>query len=187
MGAALQPGSFSPMMAAEESMKRILLVSDTHGQADIPAIAKLAAACDLVIHLGDGFTDGTRLTLLQATPVIQLHGNVDAPLEVIPEKQIMIEGWPIFLTHGHPYRVKSGLDALARHTRELGCRVAFFGHVHRRVDEERDGVLLYCPSSPAYTQDGSVPAVALVKVTPGALEREWVPVSRLTGPADQRS
>lgn len=159
-------------------MQRILVVSDTHGRTDMGAIARLAAHVEHVVHLGDGFNDGTQLTILLDRPVVQVQGNVDAPLDLLPEKLMMVEGWPILLTHGHHYRVKQGLDLLVRRAQAQEARAVLFGHIHQRVAETRDGVWLFCPSSPAYTSDGTSPAVGLLRVTRERIEHEWVPVAR---------
>lgn len=160
-------------------MKRLLVVSDTHGRADLAAIARLAAGCDLVVHLGDGFVDGQRLQVMQATPVIQVLGNADLPLDVVPEKRIELEGWPILLTHGHLHGVKRSLVDLVGHTDDMACRLVLFGHLHRPLYEDSGRVKAFCPSSAAYTYDASRPSVGLLELHPGEIRPAWLPV----GPA----
>lgn len=153
---------------------RLLVVSDTHGKAPLGVIAKLAAACDRVVHLGDGFDDGQKLSLMQPTPVIQVLGNSDLPLSVVPEKIIEIEGWTLLLTHGHRYGVKSSLVKLVAHAEEMGANLALFGHIHRRVWEDAGGVKAFCPSSAAYNYDGTPPSVGILDLTPGQIRHEWI-------------
>ncbi len=153
---------------------RLLVVSDTHGKAPLGLIADLAAASDLVVHLGDGFNDGQKLILMQPTPVIQVLGNSDLPLSVVPEKIIEIEGWTILLTHGHLYGVKQSLAGLVDHAEALGANLALFGHVHRRCWEDEGRVKVFCPSSASYNVDGTQPAVGLLELGPGTIKHSWV-------------
>lgn len=155
-------------------MKRALVVSDTHGKADLIAIAKLARDCDMVFHLGDGFADGQKLTVMQPHPVIQVLGNADLPLIVVPEKQIEVEGWTVLLTHGHRYGVKRNLVELVGHADEQGADLVLFGHVHKPVYEEAGRVKAFCPSSAAYTYDGSSPSVGLVEFQPDQILTGWI-------------
>jgi len=153
---------------------RLLVVSDTHGEAPLSTIAQLAAECDLVVHLGDGFSDGQKLGLMQPTPVIQVLGNSDLPLSVVPEKIIEIEGWTIFLTHGHLYGVKRSLVDLIGQAEAMDANLVLFGHVHRRVWEDAGRIKAFCPSSAAYSYDGTPPSVGVLELKPGELRYEWI-------------
>lgn len=153
---------------------RLLVVSDTHGEAPLPQIAKLAEACDLVIHLGDGFSDGQKLVLMQANPVIQVLGNADLPLSVVPEKIIELEGWSVLLTHGHLYGVKRSLVDLIAHAEQMDANLVLFGHVHRRVWEDAGRIKAFCPSSAAYSYDGTPPSVGILELEPGQIRYEWI-------------
>lgn len=153
---------------------RLLVVSDTHGKAPLGLIANLAAACDRVVHLGDGFDDGQKLALMQPTPVIQVLGNSDLPLSVVPEKILEIAGWTILLTHGHRYGVKTSLVKLVDHADAMGANLALFGHIHRRRWEDAGKVKAFCPSSAAYNYDGTPPSVGILDLEPGVIRHEWV-------------
>lgn len=155
---------------------RLLVVSDTHGEAPLLKIAQLAAACDLVVHLGDGFSDGQKLALMQPRPVIQVLGNSDLPLSVVPEKVIEVESWTILLTHGHRYGVKRSLVDLISKAEEMEVDLVLFGHVHRRVWEDAGRIKAFCPSSAAYSYDGTPPSVGLLELQPGEIRYEWLAV-----------
>lgn len=157
-------------------MTRLLVVSDTHGKANLRSIAALAQGCDMVVHLGDGFKDGQVLSLLQPAPVIQVLGNSDLPLEVVPEKLIELDGWSIYLTHGHLQGVKHGYEQLVGIAENQGCQLALFGHIHRRVYEDHDGVKLFCPGSAAYNYDGTPPGVGLIEFHAGEIRPAWLPL-----------
>lgn len=153
---------------------RLLVVSDTHGQAPLPLIADLARDCDLMVHLGDGFNDGQKLSLMQPTPIIQVLGNSDLPLSVVPEKLIELEGWTVLLTHGHRYGVKRSLVDLIGHADEQGAQLVLFGHVHRRHWETAGRVKAFCPSSAAYNYDGTPPSVGILEITKRRITHGWV-------------
>lgn len=158
---------------------RVLVVSDTHNRADLRRIAELARDCEVVLHLGDGWTDGQRLMLLTDRPVIQVSGNADFPLEVVPEKQIEIAGWPIYLTHGHLYGVKRDLGDVIARARHLGCRLALFGHAHRPIWHLEGNLSAFCPSSAAYTYDGSGTAIGLLELSRTQVLPAWIPIEPL--------
>lgn len=158
-------------------MKRLLVVSDTHGRADLKAIARLAKGCDLIVHLGDGFVDGQRLQSLQDAPVIQVLGNADLPLTVVPEKRIELEDWSILLTHGHLHGVKRDREDLLDYAAAMDCQLVLFGHLHRPLYEDKGPIRAFCPSSAAYTYDDSVPSVGLLELSPGEILPAWLPVT----------
>jgi putative phosphoesterase len=158
-----------------------LVVSDTHGRADLMAIARLSEGCDLIVHLGDGFKDGQQLALMQRVPIVQVLGNNDLPLDVVPEKQIAIEGWNILLTHGHRHGVKHGLVKLVGYADDLGCRLVLFGHVHRRVFQDAGRVLAFCPASAAHNYDGTPPSVGLIDLWPERMDHRWISLDALRG------
>ncbi|HEY9898754.1 MAG TPA: YfcE family phosphodiesterase [Pantanalinema sp.] len=157
-------------------MKRLLVVSDTHGRANLQAIARLAEGCDLVVHLGDGFKDGQQLALLQPVPIVQVLGNNDLPLDVVPEKQLDIEGWSILLTHGHRHGVKRDLVKLVGYADDLDCRLVLFGHIHKRAFQDAGRVRAFCPSSAAYNYDGTPPSVGRLDLWPDRIEHRWIPI-----------
>lgn len=158
-------------------MKRVLVVSDTHGQADLIAIARIAKDCDMVLHLGDGFADGQKLSVMQPAPVIQVLGNADLPLLIVPEKMLEIEGWNVMITHGHRYRVKRDLVELIGHADDMEADLVLFGHLHKRAYEEAGRVKAFCPSSAAYTYDGSPPSVGVLEFHPAEIKTSWIEVS----------
>ena len=74
------------------------------------------------------------------------RGNCDF-FPALPEGELEAEGVKIFFCHGLKYRVKSDLSELAREAKRRGCRVALYGHTHRALICEEEGVLLVNPGS----------------------------------------
>ena len=132
-------------------MKRIGIVSDSHGMRGLleQALIKLEAESplDALIHCGDGGRDVQFLAgnILQTVIV---RGNCDGWSDQFEDEMLVnIGGVNIFVTHGHRYGVKSGLDALANAAVSKCAQVACFGHTHKPFCEYRDGVLLINPGT----------------------------------------
>lgn len=136
-------------------MKRIGIVSDTHGDRGHleQALLKLEAAgrLDALIHCGDGACDLRYLggSILQTAVV---YGNCDgSAAELARDMLLDMDGVRIYITHGHYYNVKRGLDLLAEAAAAKGAQVACYGHTHKAVCEYRAGVLLLNPGACVYT------------------------------------
>ena len=132
-------------------MKRIGIVSDSHGMRGMleQSLIKLEAGgpLDALIDCGDGGSDAKYLAgnILQTVIV---RGNCDGwGCDYEDDMLVNIGGVNIFVTHGHRYGVKSGLDTLASAAAAKGAQVACFGHTHKPFCEYRDGVLLINPGT----------------------------------------
>ncbi|MEX0813845.1 MAG: metallophosphoesterase family protein [Chitinophagales bacterium] len=94
-------------------MKKILLLSDTHGFLD-PALEKYIKAADEVWHAGDIGTNEVTDQLKKWNILRAVYGNIDGKelrLE-FPKNQIFeLEGVKIFMTHigGYPSRYAPGI------------------------------------------------------------------------------
>lgn len=136
-------------------MKRIGIVSDTHGDCGHleMALMKMEAEgrLDAVIHCGDGARDAQRvLQSIMQMPVVA--GNCDGWATDLPEDLLIsFHGVKVFITHGHRYMVKSGMDMLAETAAAKDAQIACFGHTHRAFQEYRNGVLLLNPGACVYT------------------------------------
>ncbi|WP_108246459.1 metallophosphoesterase family protein [Muricauda brasiliensis] len=89
-------------------MKKILLLSDTHGHMD-PTILKYAAQADEVWHAGDIGSLSVTDELEALKPVRGVHGNIDDRViqKEFPENnRFMCEGVDVWITHigGYPNR-----------------------------------------------------------------------------------
>lgn len=153
---------------------RVLVVSDSHGHPRLSELISIATICDLVIHLGDGFDDAQKLMTVCPVPVVQVTGNHDYPLVMIPEKMIALDRLETLLTHGHVYRAKRGIDLLAGRAQALGANLVLYGHLHRKRYDLLDGIHLFCPGSCAYNYDGTPPSVGVLTIADRAVTPSWV-------------
>lgn len=135
-------------------MKRIIVVSDTHGNAKgVEKMLPLIEENHYFIHLGDGISD-LRAALEKADKKTYFcRGNCDFFASVPDEGELEVEGVKIFYCHGHKYGVKSGLGVLAREAKKRGCAVALYGHTHIAKITEIDGVTLINPGSMRFSFD----------------------------------
>lgn len=111
-------------------MKKLVVLSDTHGNADaLQKIADVLDTADLIIHLGDGAGEVSRLMGEYGDKVISVTGNCDA-FGVQEESTFEVEKVRFFACHGHKYGVKQGLTRLSYRAEEVGASVALYGHTH---------------------------------------------------------
>ena len=97
-------------------MKRIGLLSDTHGYLD-SKLKKHLDYCDEIWHAGDIGNLGVTDTLASWKPVRAVHGNIDGDkVRVVhPESQIFeLEGVKVLMTHigGYPGRYNARVKSL---------------------------------------------------------------------------
>lgn len=128
---------------------KILVFSDSHDNPKYLAAAlrEHKGTVDLAIHLGDGLSDMRRVgDLLEGVATATVIGNGEQFFErrlwadVPDETVISPDGVRILCCHGHKYRVKFGLSALADRADEIGADLVLFGHTHNAFDGwERSG------------------------------------------------
>ena len=119
-------------------MKRVIVLSDTHGLLRPEVLAYLTQA-DEVIHGGDINTQAIVDKLSEYAPLHIVRGNNDKDwAEDLPHSlTFTIEGVRFFLVHTKK-AVPPDLS---------GVNVVIYGHSHKYACEERDGVLWLNPGS----------------------------------------
>ncbi len=132
-------------------MKKILVISDTHGsRKGIEKLKPLIAENDYVIHLGDGAGDMREITGLYPDKVYLCAGNCDFFSPLPDEGVLEVEHLKILYCHGHKYGVKRGLASLLNEAKRRGCDIVLYGHTHDSAITEIDGVTLINPGSARY-------------------------------------
>ena len=140
-------------------MKRIDIISDTHGRLSRSLLTELAGA-DLIIHAGDLTSEADWEKLQTIAPVEGVLGNNDTyyynyepPLERL--NTFVYEGLTFAVSH---YREDLPL-------REVD--VAVCGHTHRAVISEVGKCLVVNPGSPTFPRGGRGPSMARLTVAGG--------------------
>lgn len=121
-------------------IRKILIFSDSHNESKYMNKAfEMNSDADMIIHLGDGAADLTKnLPIDYKKPLVLIEGNgeyygwVGVDRRYRPKKSEMIEfeGKKIFMTHGHLYDVKYGLERIAARAYCDGADIVLFGHTH---------------------------------------------------------
>lgn len=128
-----------------------LIISDSHGDRNsIIEVLKRTAKVDMVIHLGDICGDERFLLDNAGCTVHMIAGNNDYYSDLDKEKEIVLCGKKVFLTHGHRYGIDYSLDSLAQEAKVRQADIVMFGHIHIPVIEKCDGITMVNPGSLAY-------------------------------------
>jgi putative phosphoesterase len=161
---------------------KILVFSDTHGQTEKmrEIIFSNKADTDLVIHLGDCFTDMTEIRDdFPEIAFLCVAGNCDRffsndfPLFNL----ITLEGVTLFFAHGHQYAVQSSLSSLVFAAKSKNASVALFGHTHVPFCEECDGITLFNPGSLELPRDGDAGSYGIINVKDGRADFKIIRVA----------
>lgn len=149
---------------------KIGIISDTHGDMhSARQVLSKMGKIDKVIHLGDYYEDGLRLKEIFNGEMWIVKGNCDGSAKGQEEMVIEIENKKIFLTHGHRYDVKLGLERLYFRALELGCQVALYGHTHISINISKPDLLILNPGSPSLPRGGSKASFGLIEIERGRL------------------
>ena len=131
-------------------MKKILLLSDTHGHLD-ERILKYAAEADELWHAGDIGTTAVSDSLKKVKPLKAVFGNIDGA-EVRKEfplnKRFMCEEVDVWITHigGYPGRYS---PAVKEEIKANPPRIFISGHSHilKVMNDKKLGVLHMNPGA----------------------------------------
>ena len=135
-------------------MKRIIVISDTHGSMKgVEKLLPLIEENDIVVHLGDGFGEARKLLGSYPDKAYICAGNCDFSVSFPSEGILEVEKLRVLYCHGHQYGVKSGLTQLAFEAKRRGCDIALYGHTHIPNIKEIYGVILINPGSAKYPVD----------------------------------
>ena len=150
---------------------KILVFSDTHGRTEKAVeIYHSLEQIDLIVHLGDLWTDAKRIKDLINAPLICVKGNMDGSFDRNGYHILDTEFGKIFMAHGHMENVKQGLDHIMYKAESLDCRAAFFGHTHVPLFHQTEGLYLHKPGSLSLPVGGRKGSYAVATVTEGHLD-----------------
>ena len=130
-------------------MKKVLVLSDSHGDVDAMERAAVRERPDLILHLGDLCRDFDELRRrLPMTQAMQnVCGNCDGFTEVPDQRVLLVEGKRILMMHGHRYEVKLGYSRAMWAAREAEADILLCGHTHIALDRDLMGFHLMNPGS----------------------------------------
>ena len=128
-------------MRRERRVKKVGVISDTHGLLRLEAITALQGS-DFIIHAGDIGKPEIIESLSEIAPVTVVHGNIDKGelKDLYPENEVLkVEEAYIYVLH---IKEELDLDPVAAE-----FQVVVTGHTHRPKIEEKSGVLFLNPGS----------------------------------------
>ena len=117
------------------------VISDTHGWLRDEAVAALQG-CEMILHAGDIGKPEILERLQEIAPVMAVRGNVDegAWARELPLRRIVQVGDARVLLLHDVARLRIDPEA-------EGLQAVVFGHSHRPLVEERNGVLFLNPGA----------------------------------------
>lgn len=148
---------------------RIGITGDTHRKVQaIRQIVRMAPPVEMWLHTGDHAADANLLHSLSGLPVTSVTGNCDYVREAFrPDELLELEGFHIWLTHGHKYIDRHEAADMAWWARQLGADIAVYGHTHVPKNEYYGDTLLLNPGSPCRPRGGSQPCFAVLTLNAG--------------------
>ena len=131
---------------------RILVASDTHGRCDaLRRALEQQPQARHIVFLGDCLRDAQAVSPdFDDRQWHLVRGNNDwwSGQDSAPDADLLcVNGCRLFLTHGHLYRVKWGLEDAMQAARERQAQVLLFGHTHVPLVDYQDGLHLLNPGS----------------------------------------
>lgn len=147
---------------------KILLVSDTHGRdLNLESVLEEEQP-DFLCHMGDLEGSEDYIREIAQCPVAMVSGNNDFWTDLSAELTFELEGFRIFMTHGHAYYVNMGLDRLRYAGYEKGADIVLFGHTHQPVLWADEVLFIANPGSLSYPrQPGRNPSYMILTLEKG--------------------
>lgn len=146
---------------------KIAILSDTHGLLRPQVVAHLKNA-DAILHGGDINRQSIVDELRQYAPLYIVRGNNDKEwAEAIPHDLTVTLGGVTF------YMVHNKKEAAAGLT---GVDVVVFGHSHRYLQEDKDGVLWLNPGSCGPRRFHQEITMMMAEVTDGKITVEKITI-----------
>ena len=139
---------------------KLVIFSDAHGYKEIvQRILDFNSDADYFISLGDS---ELQLDYLVENDIIPIKGNYPRDAGLVYEKDLVIEGKKIFLTHGHKYNVHKGLKKLVKNCISKDCNIALYGHTHIASNVKIGPVIFANPGSCARSRNELPPTYLIL-------------------------
>ena len=155
---------------------RIGLVSDSHGNLrDLKQAVEKMGAVEAVFHMGDCIEDARLMRQWLSVPVFAVNGNMDyGDKEGHGQIVTEIAGKKFLITHGDRDHVKSTYTGLFYRGQSLGVDAICFGHTHKPLILEEQGILMMNPGSVALPYGNGRKTFGIITIEAGKLKGEIV-------------
>lgn len=145
---------------------KILIVSDTHRyNTNYLKVVEKTGPFDMVIHCGD--VEGSELLISEAAgcPVEMVQGNNDFFSSLPKEKEFMLGGYKVWLTHGHNYYIAMNSEVIKQEARMREVDIVMCGHTHKPMVDIGKDVTLVNPGSISYPrQENRRPSYIIMEI-----------------------
>ena len=149
---------------------KLFVISDTHGRIDKAVeIYKTLQDIDMIVHLGDFWSDAQKLKDQLNVPMISVKGNMDGSFAKDGHHILETDFGKIFIAHGHMESVKQNLQNIMYKAESLECRAVFFGHTHIPMFQQVEGMYLLNPGSLTLPVGGRKGSYAVAAITENSL------------------
>ena len=147
---------------------KLAILSDTHGLLR-PQVVEHLKTADAILHGGDINKPAIVEQLQQHAPLYIVRGNNDKEwAEDIPhDLTVTLEGVTIFMVHNKK-EVPADLS---------GVDVVVFGHSHKYVQEEKDGILWLNPGSCGPRRFHQEITMMMAEIEDGDIQVEKIEIS----------
>jgi putative phosphoesterase len=141
-------------------MPRYGIISDTHNFFDtqIPALFR---GVDHIFHAGDVGARSLLVKLQKIAPVTAVKGNTDDELLGCRENEVLVLEGRKFLVR-HIVNPASWDKHVSEQIEKHRPDAVFFGHTHKPLVENRDGILFFNPGSAGQARFGLPRTIALL-------------------------
>ncbi len=151
-------------------MKKILAISDNHGNKEIVDKILSIEEYDLAIHLGDSEFNKK---WVEARFDYCVEGNNDfsgLPLEIAFE----LEGLNFLILHGHTYGIytHNWMELPLQVAKKEGVDVLIHGHSHIPYINEENNIFSSCPGSTTIPRSEDGPTYAIYTIENGKIYGE---------------
>lgn len=133
-------------------MKKVIIVSDTHGNKKAIDNIFEKYQFDYLLFLGDTISDLG--IYINDERVKAVRGNCDFFSGEKHDRVVGVEGLTIFMTHGDKYGVKSTLNYLYKQVEELNPDIVLFGHTHKYYNEKLGDIQFLNPGALSSVRGG---------------------------------
>ena len=150
---------------------KLAILSDTHGLLR-PQVVEHLKTADAILHGGDINKPAIVEQLQQYAPLYIVRGNNDKEwAEDIPHNlTVTLEGITFFMVHNKK-EVPADLS---------GVNVVVFGHSHKYVQEEKDGLLWLNPGSCAPRRFHQEITMMMAEIEGGTIQVEKIDIPHET-------
>ena len=140
-------------------------MSDSHGdKKTVEKILLQQPDMDYILFAGDGIQEIKQISEEMNKEIFFVSGNCDYFSREPTERLLSIFNKKIFLTHGHKYNVKFGLNRLFYRAKEISADIVIFGHTHKSENFKKENILFFNPGSVIFSEDYGTGTYGIIEI-----------------------